>query len=227
MDKIKKQLFELQDLEYRDFHAKLMPNIDKEKIIGVRTPVLRKLAKQIAKEDYVIEFLNKLPHQYYEENNLHSALISILFKDMEALLKEVERFLPFIDNWATCDMMSPKGFKKDLDLVYLHVKKWLKSKETYTVRFGIVTLLQFYLDDAFDKKYLDDVAKVKSEEYYINMAIAWYFSVALVKQYDAAISYFEKQVLEKWAHNKAIQKGIESYRIPQERKEYLRCLKVK
>lgn len=227
MDIIQKQLFELQDLEYREFHVKLMPNIDREKIIGVRTPALRKLAKQIAREDYAIDFLKELPHQYYEENNLHAALINILYKDVEALLYEVERFLPYVDNWATCDMMSPKCFKKDLNLVYKHVGKWLNSKDTYTVRFGIVTLLQFYLDDAFEVKMLDEVANIKSEEYYINMAIAWYFSFALIKQYDVTIPCFEKQILEKWTHNKAIQKAIESRRISEEKKKYLRNLKIK
>lgn len=227
MDIIQMQLFDLQDLKYREFHAKLMPNIDSGRVIGVRTPALRNLAKQVAKEDYIEEFMNELPHQYYEENNLHAALINILYKDLEKLIYEVERFLPYVDNWATCDMMSPKGFKKDLSLVHRHIKEWLKSSDTYTVRFGIVTLLQFYLEDAFEASMLDEVVAIKSDEYYINMAIAWYFSIALVKQYDATIPYIEKQVLDRWTHNKAIQKAIESRRISSDRKEYLKTFKLK
>ncbi|MCR5704831.1 MAG: DNA alkylation repair protein [Eubacterium sp.] len=227
MDIIKEKLFELQDFDYRKFHAKLMPNIDRETIIGVRTPALRKLAKEIVNEDYISEFLSELPHQYYEENNLHSALINLKYKKLEELLPQVERFLPYINNWATCDMMSPKAFKKDPELVYQYVKKWLKSKETYTVRFGIVTLLGFYLDEGFQEEMLKLVAGIKSEEYYINMAIAWYFSIALVKQYEVTLPYIEKQTLDVWTHNKAIQKAIESRRISVERKNYLRNLKVK
>ncbi|MCR5738148.1 MAG: DNA alkylation repair protein [Eubacterium sp.] len=227
MEIIEKKLLELQDLQYREFHAKLMPNVDPERIIGVRTPELRKLAKEIAGEDYIDEFLQELPHQYYEENNLHAALVNLKFLEIHELLEQVERFLPYVDNWATCDMMSPKGFRKDLGLVYEKIKQWLQAEETYTVRFGIVTLLGFYLDEQFQEEMLGLVAGIKSEEYYINMAIAWYFSIALVKQYETTISYIQEQRLEKWTHNKAIQKAIESRRVPEERKEYLRTLKVK
>lgn len=227
MEQITKGLFELQDEEYRKFHAKLVPTIDFEKIIGVRTPQLRKYAKQVAKESFAKDFLNELPHTYYEENNLHSTLINLLYKDLDELLDKVEEFLPYVDNWATCDMMSPKLFKKDLPLVYERVKKWLKSEHTYTVRFGVVTLLGYFLDDAFELEMLERVAEIKSDEYYINMAIAWYFSIALVKQYDAAISYFTTPRLDKWTHNKAIQKAIESRRITDETKDYLRTLKIK
>ena len=227
MKEITKELFELRDEEYRKFHAKLMPNIDFDRIIGVRTPVLRKYAKKVAKEPYAKEFLNELPHTYYEENNLHGALLNLLYKDVGELLEKIEEFLPYVDNWATCDMMSPKVFKKNLSLVYEFIKKWLKSDDTYTVRFAVVTLLGFYLDEAFEPEMLKLVSDVKSEEYYINMAIAWYFSIALVKQYDDTISYFTEPQLDVWTHNKAIQKAIESRRIDKDTKQYLRSLKIK
>lgn len=227
MEEITKGLFELQDEGYRAFHAKLMPAINFDRIIGVRTPQLRKYAKKIAKEPYAKEFLNELPHTYYEENNLHSALLSLLYKDLEELLDKIEDFLPYVDNWATCDMMSPKLFKKNLFLVYEHVKRWIKSEDTYTVRFGVVTLLAFFLDDAFEPEMLELVADIKSEEYYVNMAVAWYFSIALVKQYDFAIIYFTEPRLEAWTHNKAIQKAVESRRVDDETKNYLRSLKIK
>lgn len=226
MEEIRKNLFALQDETYRAFHAKLMPNIAYERIIGVRTPILRAYAKEVAKEPYVEEFLKELPHQYYEENNLHGALLSHLYKNVEEYITELNKFLPYVDNWATCDMMSPKVFKKDLSLVYEHVKKWLKSDETYIVRFGIVTLLGYFLDDAFKPEMLDLVAGVQSEEYYVKMAVAWYFSIALIKQYETTIPYFTKPVLDVWTHNKALQKAVESYRIDNETKKYLRELKV-
>lgn len=227
MEQITKDLFALQDETYRAFHAKLMPTISYEKIIGVRTPALRSYAKEAAKMPEVYDFLEELPHTYYEENNLHGAVLGLIYKDVESYLEKLEQFLPYVDNWATCDMMSPKVFKKNLPLVYEYVKKWLKSEDIYTVRFGIVTLLGFYLDDAFNPEMLRLVSEVESEEYYIKMAVAWYFSIALVKQYDVAISYFTEPVLEPWTHNKAIQKAIESYRIDKETKAYLRTLKIK
>lgn len=181
-------LFELKDDNYREFHAKLIPNVPAEKIIGVRTPALRDFAKKVAKMQEVRAFLKDLPHFYYEENNLHGALLSLIFSnDIGQFLAEIERFLPYVDNWATCDMLSPKIFKKNLPLVYEKVNGWLKSGKTYTVRFGIVTLLGFFLDDAFKPEMLQLVADVKPGEFYVKMAAAWYFSVALVKQYDAAL----------------------------------------
>ncbi|MDD6572494.1 MAG: DNA alkylation repair protein [Thermoflexaceae bacterium] len=227
MEEITKGLFELQDEEYRAFHSRLMPEIAPERIIGVRTPKLRAYAKEVAKLPEAYEFLEELPHFYYEENNLHGALLSYLYKDVEEYLCQVEKFLPYIDNWATCDMMSPKVFKKNLPLVYERVKIWLKSGQTYTVRFGIVTLLGYFLDDAFSPEMLDLVAQVESEEYYVKMAVAWYFSIALVKQYDSAIGYFTNPVLEPWTHNKALQKATESLRIDRQTKEYLKSLKIK
>lgn len=221
-------LFELKDDNYREFHAKLIPNVPAEKIIGVRTPALRDFAKKVAKMQEVRAFLEELPHFYYEENNLHGALLSLIFpNDIGQFLSELERFLPYVDNWATCDMLSPKIFKKNLPLVYEKVNGWLKSGKTYTVRFGIVTLLGFFLDDAFKPEMLQLVADVKSDEFYVKMAAAWYFSVALVKQYDAALPYIQNKQLDPWTHNKAIQKVLESRRISPETKEYLKSLKVK
>lgn len=225
---IKDGLFALKDENYRRFHAKLIPDIPIDNIIGVRTPVLRKYAKEVAKLSEANIFLESLPHIYYEENNLHGALLSLLYpKDIIAFMEQLERFLPYVDNWATCDMLSPKIFKKHLSYVYERVQKWLQSDAVYTIRFGIVTLLGFYLDDAFEPEMLQLVANVRSEEYYVNMAVAWYFSMALVKQYDATLPYIQNRVLEPWTHNKSIQKAIESRRIPQETKAYLRGLKIR
>lgn len=221
-------LFALKDENYRRFHAKLIPDIPIDNIIGVRTPVLRKYAKEVAKLPEANIFLESLPHSYYEENNLHGALLSLLYpKDIIAFMEQLERFLPYVDNWATCDMLSPKIFKKHLPYVYERVQKWLRSDAVYTIRFGIVTLLGFYLDNAFEPEMLQLVANVRSEEYYVNMAVAWYFSMALVKQYDATLPYIQNRVLEPWTHNKSIQKAIESRRIPQETKAYLRGLKIR
>ena len=221
-------LFALKDETYRRFHAKLIPDIPIDNIIGVRTPVLRKYAKEVAKLPEANIFLESLPHSYYEENNLHGALLSLLYpKDIIAFMEQLERFLPYVDNWATCDMLSPKIFKKHLPYVYERVQKWLQSDAVYTIRFGIVTLLGFYLDNAFEPEMLQLVANVRSEEYYVNMAVAWYFSMALVKQYDATLPYIQNRVLEPWTHNKSIQKAIESRRIPQETKAYLRGLKIR
>lgn len=227
---ITRGLQELQDEEYRAFHAKLMPEIEYERIIGVRTPQLRAYAKQIAGEPCVEAFLQELPHYYYEENNLHGALLNLRYKkeaELGELLEQLERFLPYVDNWATCDMLSPKLFKKNLPLVYERIKEWVKSEDTYTIRFGIVTLLGYFLDDAFVPEMLELAAGVESEEYYVKMAVAWYFSIALVKQYTVTVPYFEQSRLEPWTHNKALQKAIESRRIDEEVKDYLRTLKVK
>lgn len=227
MEQIVQELLELQDKEYKAFHAKLIPNIEPERIIGVRTPVLRKYAKEVAKRPEAEAFLGELPHTYYEENNLHGFLLPLLYKDVETLLNQIDAFLPYVDNWATCDMMPAKTFQKNLPLVYERVKKWLNSEYTYEVRFGIVTLLGYFLDDAFEPEMLRLVADIKSEEYYIKMAVAWYFSIALVKQYDSTIPYFRQPCLNLWTHNKAIQKAIESCRIDAETKTYLRSLKIK
>ncbi len=225
-DEIRAHLFEMQDTAYRDFHAKLIPNIDKENVIGVRTPELRKYAKQLAKHPQIDTFLMDLPHQYYDENNAHAFVVEQI-KDYEGCLQKVEHFLPYIDNWATCDMLSPKVFAKHTDDLLLHIREWLASGKTYTVRFGIGMLMRFYLDDAFSPEYPELVASVRSEEYYVNMMIAWYFATALAKQYDAVLPYLSGGRLSVWTHNKAIQKACESYRITAEQKAYLRGLKKK
>ena len=216
-------LFEMQDTGYRDFQRRLMPDIPKEKVIGVRTPALRKLAKELAGTEEAAAFISQLPHKYYEEDNLHTFLICEM-KDYDDCMAEVERFLPYIDNWATCDCFTPKVFKKHRAEVYEKIKQWLGSAETYTVRFGIVTLMD-YLKTDFEKQMLSLVADIRSEEYYINMATAWYFSMALVWQYNAALPYLTEERLDKWTHNKSIQKATESRQIDDKTKEYLRTLK--
>ncbi|WP_407311762.1 DNA alkylation repair protein [Desulfosporosinus sp. SB140] len=223
---VRRQLFELQDLKYKEFACKLMPTVNPETVIGVRTPDLRKLAREFSKTPEALDFLKTLPHAYYEENNLHGFLIETI-RDYDASIAAIDEFLPYIDNWATCDMISPKIFKKNLPKLYEKIKVWLISGQTYTVRFGIGILMSFYLDDDFHPEMLELVASIRSDEYYVNMMIAWYFATALAKQYKAALPYIQEQRLEKWTHNKAIQKAIESYRIGDEAKAYLRTLKVK
>ena len=227
MDVIRKILLDNQDLKYRDFNSKLIPNIDKDKIIGVRMPVLRRMAKEIYQCDYIDDFLDELPHKYQEENILHGIILTLRYKDIDILLEKLDIFLPYIDIWAVTDIISPKIFKKFPDKVYRKIRMWLKNKDEYVVSFGVVTLLQFYLDDNFRVEELELVKKIKHEGFYVKMAIAWFYSIALVKQYDKTIKYFEDQELDKWIHNKSIQKAIESYRISSERKEYLRSLKIK
>ncbi len=223
MNNILNKLEELKDDIFKDFTSKLVPTIDKDSIIGVKVPQIRQIAKEIFNDR--IDFMNNLPHKYLEENILHSSLIS-LNKDLDETLNELEMFLPCIDNWIVSDTLSPKVFRKDLGKVYKHIKKWIKSKKTYTVRFAIVSMLQFYLDDSFKEEYNALISKIKSDEYYINMAIAWYYSFALIKQYDTTIKLFESKTLDKWIHNKSIQKAIESYRIDDDRKKYLKSLKI-
>ena len=223
---ISEELFKLQDIKYRDFQVKLIPNYSIDIMIGVRTPDLRNYAKKIIKENKYKEFLEELPHKYFDENQLHAFIISEI-KDYEKCIIYINKFLPYVDNWATCDQMSPKIFKKNKDKLIIEIMRWIKSKETYTVRFGIGMLMQYYLDDDFNPKYLEKVSKIKSKEYYVNMMIAWYFATALAKQYDDAIKYIEKNILDKWTHNKTIQKALESYRITPSQKEYLKRLKRK
>jgi 3-methyladenine DNA glycosylase AlkD len=223
---IQRRLFELQDLKYKEFSCKLIPTVNPNTVIGVRTPELRKLAREYAHTPQAEEFLSVLPHKYYEENNLHGFLIETI-RDYDFAIQEIEAFLPYIDNWATCDQISPKVFKKHLPELYEKIKIWMRSDRTYTVRFGIGMLLSFYLGDAFRMEMPGLVAGIRSEEYYINMMIAWYFATALAKQPDAVMSFIQEQRLEKWTHNMAIQKAIESYRISDEMKSYLRTLKIK
>lgn len=224
---VQKELFAMQDVQYREFHSKLIPNIDPEKIIGVRTPALRKYAKQFAKTAGAAEFLLQLPHTYYEENNLHAFLLEQI-KDYETCVAQWNRFLPYVDNWATCDMPSPKVFKKHLQELLTEIRRWMASGETYTVRFGIGMLMKLYLEEeTFSPEYLEWVAAVRSEEYYVNMMAAWYFATALAKQWEAAVPYIEERRLGQWRHNKSIQKAVESYRITPEQKAYLRELRWK
>lgn len=221
---IKEELFKLQDIKYRDFQSKLIPGVEPNTVIGVRTPELRKLAKKLLKADDISDFLKILPHQYFDENQLHAFILSEI-KDFDQCIEEVNCFLPYIDNWATCDQLSPKIFKKNKIKLYEYIKKWLNSSHTYTVRFAIGMLMQYFLDDDFDIKYPKMIAKIKSDEYYINMMIAWYFATALAKQYEKILPFIENKKLEKWTQNKTIQKAIESYRITPEQKEYLKKLK--
>ena len=222
MKSIIEELYKLQDKKYQELQYKIIPNVDN--IIGVRTPELRKLAKEKVKANDYKSFLEELPHKYFDENQLHAFIISEI-KDYDECINYTNKFLPYIDNWATCDQMSPKVFKKNLDKLLLEIKKWIKSKETYTIRFGIGMLMQYFLDNNFKVEYLDAVSKIKSNKYYVNMMIAWYFATALAKQYNETISYIENNKLDKWTHNKTIQKAIESYRITDKQKQYLRTLK--
>lgn len=221
---IRDRLFELQDLKYRDFHSRLMPTVSKDLIIGVRTPDLRKLAKELKKTETAKEFIKILPHKFYEENNLHAFLIEEM-RDYDSCIAELNRFLPYVDNWATCDMMRPKIFKKHLPELIEQIKIWIASDETYTVRFGIEMLMCFYLDEHFSPEYPEMISKIRSDEYYIHMMVAWYFATALAKQYDVIIPYIEQNRLEADTRNKTIRKAIESYRITDEQKSYLRTLK--
>lgn len=225
MNSLQKQLFELQDLKYRDFHSKLLPGIDKEKIIGIRTPQLRKFAKEFAKTKEADLFLQDLPHTYYEENNLHMMLVSWM-KDYGACLKEVRRFLPYIDNWATCDLPLPKCFEKHKTELLPEIQSWIMDTHTYTIRYGIGVLMHLYLDEAFSPEFPELVVQVRSEEYYVNMMIAWYMSTALAKQWETIIPYIEQKKLPEWVHRKTIQKAVESYRITPEQKAYLKTFRL-
>lgn len=224
MDNIQTKLFRLQDVVYGDFHSKLMPNIAREKIIGIRVPVLRRFVKELSEAEKE-DFLQQLPHTYYEENNLHG-LIIMESRDYGSCIGELERFLPYIDNWATCDMLRPKILRKHLPELLEKIYQWLASEDTYIVRLAIGFLMSFYLDDdAYQREYLAKVAEVSSQEYYVRMMVAWYFATALAKQYQDALPYMEKGRLEEWTRRKAIQKAIESRRVSPEHKEYLRSLR--
>ena len=221
---ILKRLFEMQDKDYALFQGKLVPNIESKLIIGVRVPVLRKFAKELIKEGGQEGFLKELPHKYYDENMLHAILLSEM-KDYGDCIKRVNEFLPYVDNWAVCDILSPKVFKKNKDDLLNEIYKWSKSEKTYTCRFGVGMLMSFFLDGDFKEEYLKLPANIKSEEYYINMMIAWFFTTALTKQWEYTLPYIEEGRLATWVHNKTIQKARESYRIDKEKKEYLSSLK--
>ncbi|MBR4159448.1 MAG: DNA alkylation repair protein [Spirochaetia bacterium] len=219
------RLYALQDTKYRDFQGKLLPTVDPGTIIGVRTPDLRRLAKELAKEDDIGTFLDTLPHTWFDENQFHAFILSEL-KDYSRCIALVDRFLPYIDNWATSDQLSPKVFRKHKTELLSYIKNWLKSDRTYTVRFAVGMLMQHFLDNDFSPAYPKLVAAIKSDEYYINMMRAWYFATALAKQYDAIIPYIEQKKLDPWTHSKAIQKAVESYRIKAEQKEYLKTFRL-
>ena len=223
---VRQKLFEMQDENYRNFHAKLIPTVDKETVIGVRSPQLKKFAKEFYKSGDYESFLKVLPHEYYEENNVHAALIGFE-KDYNKAIKLLDEFLPFVNNWATCDMMKISAFKKHLPDLYAKIPDWLSSESPYAVRFGIKMLMDYFLGENFIDECAELVCTVKREEYYVKMMVAWYFATAIAKNYDKIIPYIENNRLEKWTHNKAIQKSIESYRITEEQKKYLRTLKRK
>ena len=223
--KLYRKMYDLQDLKYRDMQIRIIPTVEPESVIGVRTPVLRAMAKELLKAGEYKDFLEDLPHKYFEENQLHAFIISGI-KDLRECMEELEKFLPYVDNWATCDQMSPKIFKKHREVLFAHIKEWIRSDKTYTVRFGVGMLMEHFLDDDYDSKYPEMIAGLRSEEYYVNMMIAWYFATALAKQYESILPYIEQKRLDDWTHNKAIQKSLESRRIGDEQKLYLKSLKA-
>lgn len=223
-EQMQKELFALQDPKYRDFHSKLLPGVDKETIIGIRTPVLRKFAKEFSKRKEAEEFLQDLPHQYYEENNLHMMILTGI-KDYDKCLEEIKKFVPYINNWATCDLPLPKCFGKHKEELLPQIREWIASDHTYTIRYGLGTLMSLYLDENFKPEYLELAASVRSEEYYVNMMMAWYFATALAKQWEATVPYIEQRKLPQWVHRKTIQKAVESYRITPEQKTYLKSFR--
>ena len=221
---IRAQLYDLQDIKYKDFHCKLIPTVDPDRVIGVRAPAMKALAKELAKTD-VSDFLRDLPHKYYDENNLHGLLVMNI-PDYEDSLAEINKFLPFVDNWATCDLLRPLSFIKHRGELIEEIKIWLKSEHTYTKRFGMEMLMLHFLDEDFKPDYLEWLAEIRSQEYYVNMMLAWFYATALAKQYEATIPYIENHRLDKWVHNKTIRKAIESFRVTDEQKAYLRTLKI-
>ena len=223
---IQKELFSLQDKEYMKFLSKLTPNVSEDTIIGVRIPEIRKLAKKLVKNNEYEDFLKELPHKYYDENLLHGAIISEN-KDFENCIELLNSFLPFVDNWAVCDTISPKIFKKHKKELIEKIKEWSQSDKTYTCRFGVEMLMTHFLDEDFKKEYLEMVANIHSEEYYVKMVVAWFFATALTKQWDYAVIYLEDNRLDVWMHNKTIQKARESLRILEDKKGYLKGLKRK
>lgn len=223
---IREELFKLKDDKYKAFNGKLIPTVSPELIIGVRTPQLRKFAKELSFNGSYGNFLEQLPHKYYEENNLHAFLIEQI-NDFDSALTKTELFLPYIDNWATCDCFSPKVFAANKQELLPRIYEWIKSENTYTVRYAIGLLMKYFLDDDFNQSFLETVAGIKSDEYYINMMIAWYFATALSKQYSTASQYIKECRLDTWIHNKTIQKAVESYRISDEKKDLLKKYKIK
>lgn len=218
-------LFANRDLKYKDFTARLVPNIPKDSFIGVRTPFLKAYAKELVRQGSAEAFLSELPHKYQEENNLHAFILN-LQKDFAACIERLDEFLPFVDNWATCDGIRPVCFTKNKDKLIPHIFRWISSDKPYTVRFGIEMLMTHYLDADFGPDYLKAVAEIKSDEYYVNMMIAWYFATALSKQWNSTVKYLENKSLSPWIHNKTISKANDSFRITKEQKEVLKKLKI-
>ena len=224
---VRERLFELRDEEYREFHSRLIPNVPYDKIIGVRTPKVRALVAEISRQqDIAVPFMGILPHEYYDEYNVHAFLIERI-GDYDRTIAELDRFLPYVDNWATCDMLRPKVLGRYPEELREKIREWMASGRTYTVRFGIEALMCFYLDGAFSPEVLGSVAGVRSDEYYVKMMAAWFFATALAKQYDAALPYIEQRRLDEWTHNRTIQKAVESFRVPEEHKEYLKTLRIR
>ena len=224
MTEIQKTLFLLRDGKYREFNASLIPTVDKESVIGVRTREIRKLAKELIKSGSAEGFISSLPHRYFEENQLHAFIIAEI-KDFSECIKAVDEFLPYIDNWATCDQLSPKCFKNNSEKLLPYIDEWLKSGKAYAVRFAVVCLMRYFLGETYKDEYSNAVLSVKSDEYYVKMAVAWYFATALSTNYDDVVLYIKSNRLEAWTHNKTIQKAIESYRIENNQKDELRLLK--
>ena len=218
------RLIQMADAPYKDFQSALLPTLAKEKILGVRIPALRKLAKELYGTKEANEFITRLPHKYYDEDNLHAFLIAQI-KDFDSALEQTELFLPYIDNWATCDSFNPKVFASFPERLLPKINVWLLSEHEYTVRYAIKLLMMFFLDQRFDERYMQDIAGIKRDEYYIKMMIAWYFATALSKQYDTAVKYLENGSLTPWIRNKAIQKAIESYRVTDPNKQYLKSIR--
>lgn len=226
INKIRTDLFAMQDKKYKDFLSKSIPSVSPDSIIGVRTPLLKQMAKKLITDNSIDEFLQTLPHMYFEEYNLHGFIIS-QFRSYEQTIISLEKFLPFVDNWATCDQLQPRSFSKNTEDLIEKIKLWLNSSHTYTVRFALGMLMKYYLDDkTFSQEYLELATEVKSDEYYIKMMVSWYFATALAKQYDITIKYIEDKKLSDWVHNKTIQKAIESFRISAEHKEKLKTFKI-
>lgn len=224
-EELQNALFVLRDEDYKAFHAKLVPNIKPDKIIGVRTPVLRRFAKDFAKAPEAKDFLSDLPHKYYEEDNLHAFLLEQV-RDYDALIASLDIFLPYVDNWATCDMLNPKIFRKNTDALVKDAMRYISSSQTYTVRFGIGIFMRYFLDEKYSPEIPEAVARIHSDEYYINMMRAWFFATALSKKYEKILPYITEGRLDLWTHNKTIRKAIESSRISKEQKDYLRTLKI-
>lgn len=217
-------LLEVRDDKYKEFQAKLVPNIDSKTIIGVRTPQMRAVAKEVFNSDIRDKFLNKLPHKYYEENLVHFFILAMI-KDFDECVEKVETFLPYVDCWPVSDQATPKSFKKNHDKLLPYIKKWIASDHVYTSRFGMRMLMNEYLGDDFKEEYLELVASKKGDDYYLKMMIAWYFATALAKRYDESVKYIEERKLDEWVHKKAIQKAVESYRVSDEHKEYLKTFR--